>query len=254
MSRQFENKVVLVTGAAGGIGRATALAFAREGARVVVSDLAGSAIEETAALVRQAGAEVSAFAADIGRSDQVRALVAAAVERYGRLDIAHNNAGVMNPLAQILGDDAEADFDHTMGVNARGTYLCMKYEIAQMLAQGGPGAIVNTASALGQVGMPSAIAYAASKHAVVGMTRAAALEFAPAGIRINAVCPGTIRTPMVADSLNIAEVEKFMIEQHPIGRLGTAEEIASAVLWLASPGASFAVGTILAVDGGYIAR
>ena len=254
MNDRFTDQTVVITGASKGIGFACAEAFAREGARVVVSDLAGSAIEETAALARQAGAEVSAFAADIGRSDQVRALVAAAVERYGRLDIAHNNAGVMNPLAQILGDDAEADFDHTMGVNARGTYLCMKYEIAQMLAQGGPGAIVNTASALGQVGMPSAIAYAASKHAVVGMTRAAALEFAPAGIRINAVCPGTIRTPMVADSLNIAEVEKFMIAQHPIGRLGTAEEIASAVLWLASPGAAFAVGTILAVDGGYIAR
>lgn len=254
MTGRFAGKVALVTGAAGGIGRATAQAFAREGARVVVSDWKEEEARATAEAIREAGGEALFVAADITRSAQVKALVEQSVAHFGRLDIAHNNAGVLNTMSQILADDAEEDFDRIMAVNAKGTFLCMKHEIAQMLKQGGGGAIVNTASAVALVGMPNAVPYVASKHAVAGMTKAAALQFAASGIRINAVCPGSIRTPMLADALAYPEIEKFLVDQQPIGRLGTPEEIASAVLWLASDGASFAIGTVLAVDGGFVAR
>lgn len=248
----FDGKVVLVTGAASGIGRAAALSFAREGARVVVSDVDAVGGGETVAMIGQAGGEAAFIRADVSKSADVQTLVAGVVERYGRLDCAFNNAGIEiehRPLAEA----DEATFDRIMNVNVKGVWLCMKYEIAQMLAQGG-GVIVNTASVAGLVGAPTQPIYAASKHAVVGMTRTAAAEYGRAGIRINAVCPGIIRTPMMDRAIEREPRRGKAVEKvHPIGRLGEAQEIANAALWLCSDSASFVTGHQLAVDGGLTA-
>jgi NAD(P)-dependent dehydrogenase (short-subunit alcohol dehydrogenase family) len=247
--QDFAGKAVLVTGGAGGIGRATALAFGLAGARVAVSDFIVAGGEETVALIRQAGGEAIFIRADVTKADQVEAMVAKVVESFGRLDCAFNNAGIEEE-SKRLADCEEALFDRIINVNVKGTFLCMKYEIRQMKKQGA-GAIVNTASVAGLVGAPLQPAYAASKHAVVGMTKTAGAEYGRAGIRINSVCPGVIRTEMMDRALEREpKRQKLMQNVHPIGRIGEAAEIAGAVLWLCSDAASFVVGHQLAVDGG----
>lgn len=248
----FSDKSVLVTGAAGGIGRAAAIAFAREGARVAVCDVDAAGGEQTVAQIVQAGGEAVFIRADISQADQVENLVSSVVAKFGRLDCAFNNAGIEIEHLPLAEAD-EAVFDRIMSVNVKGVWLCMKYEIRQMLKQGG-GAIVNTASVAGLVGAPLQPIYAASKHAVVGMTKTAAAEYGKAGIRINSVCPGIIRTPMLDRALEREpRREKSIVKVHPIGRLGEAEEIANAALWLCSNAASFVTGHQLAVDGGLTA-
>lgn len=250
--QSYAGKVVLVTGAAGGIGRAAALAFGRAGASVVVSDITAAGGEETVQMIAQAGGVAMFVKADVSRDADVAALVAQTVAAYGRLDCAFNNAGIeeeKKPLAEC----EEEMFDRIMRVNVKGAWLCMKHEIRQMLTQGS-GAIVNTASVAGLVGAPLQPVYAGSKHAVVGMTKTAAAEYGRAGIRINSVCPGVIRTAMLDRALEREPKRaKSIVKVHPIGRLGEAEEIASAVLWLCSDGASFVTGHQLAVDGGLTA-
>jgi NAD(P)-dependent dehydrogenase (short-subunit alcohol dehydrogenase family) len=248
-TQAFAGKSVLVTGGAGGIGRATALAFAQAGARVAVSDRTVAGGEQTVAMIRQAGGEAVFILADVTKADQVEAMVAKVVESFGRLDCAFNNAGIEEE-SKRLADCDEALFDRIIDVNVKGAFLCMKYEIRQMLKQGA-GAIVNTASVAGLIGAPLQPAYAASKHAVVGMTKTAGAEYGRAGIRINSVCPGVIRTEMMDRALEREpKREKLLKSAHPIGRIGEADEIANAVLWLCSDAASFVVGHQLTVDGG----
>lgn len=242
----------MVTGGASGIGRAAAITFAREGARVTVSDVDAAGGEQTVADIRQAGGDAHFIKADIAKSADVEALIGKVVAAYGRLDCAFNNAGI--EIEHLpLADADEATFDRIMNVNVKGVWLCMKHEIRQMLQQGG-GVIVNTASVAGLVGAPLQPIYAASKHAVVGLTKTAAAEYGRFGIRINAVCPGIIRTPMLDRALEREpRREKSIVKVHPIGRLGEAQEIANAALWLCSDSASFVTGHQLAVDGGLTA-
>jgi NAD(P)-dependent dehydrogenase (short-subunit alcohol dehydrogenase family) len=248
MDRSFEGKVVLVTGAAGGIGRATAVAFGRRGARVVIADVADLAA--TAAEVRCAGAEVLAVTCDVSRDDDVRALVARAVERFGRLDCAYNNAGIEGEPAATH-ECSEENWDRTLAVNLKGVWLCLRHEIPQMLKQGG-GTIVNCASVAGLVGIAGLPAYEASKHGVVGLTRTAALETVKQNIRINAVCPGAILTPMLERFMaSSPEARATVVASEPIGRIGKPEEIAECVLWLCSDASSFVTGQALAADGGW---
>lgn len=245
----FTGKVALITGGGSGIGKATALAFGKEGAKVVVADLPGPAGEETAAEIRAAGGEAKYLTVDVSDDASVAALIDGAVKAYGRIDAAFNNAGV-----NFAGDNWEdlESFDRTMDVNVTGVARCIRYEVRQMKAQGG-GAIVNTASINGLVGSPQA-GYVTSKHAVVGITRSAALAFARDNIRVNAVCPGTIKTAMTAKFDNIPHIREAIENMTPMGRMGQPEEIASAVLWLCSPGASFVTGHPLVVDGGVTAQ
>ncbi|TAH12979.1 MAG: SDR family oxidoreductase [Curvibacter sp.] len=246
---QFDNKVVLVTGGGGGIGRASALAFARAGAKVAVTDRDELAGEETTAQVRALGAEAVFIAADVMQAAQVQTMVAQVVAHFGRLDCAFNNAGIEEEHMR-LADCEEATFDRIMGVNVKGVWLCMKYQIAQMLTQGG-GAIVNTASVAGLVGAPKMSAYSASKHAVMGLTKSAAVEYGRKGIRVNAVCPGVIRTPMLDRAIAAdPKVATTVAGAHPIGRIGEADEVAAVVLWLSSDAASFVTGLAHTVDGG----
>lgn len=248
----FKEKSVLVTGAASGIGRAAALAFARAGARLTIADIDVAGAEETQAMIAQAGGTVRFVKTDIANAAEVEALINGIVDAYGRLDCAFNNAGIEIEHLPLAGSD-EATFDKIMNVNVKGVWLCMKYEIAQMLKQGG-GNIVNTASVAGLVGAPLQPIYAASKHAVVGLTKTAAAEYGRAGIRVNSVCPGVIRTPMLTHALEREpRREKTIKSIHPIGRIGEAEEIANAALWLCSDLSSFVTGHQLAVDGGLTA-
>ena len=249
MTNDFQNKAILITGGGGGIGRATALAFARAGASVAVADLGVDAGQETAELVRALGAKAIFIKTDVTQSIEVQAMVAQTVNAFSRLDCAFNNAGI-EIENQRIHECPEDSFDSTMAVNVKGVWLCLKYELTQMLKQGG-GAIVNTASVAGLVGAPKLAAYCGSKHAVLGLTKSAAVEYARAKIRVNAVCPGVIRTAMFERA---AELNPKLLgaaaSLHPVGRLGEAEEVAAVVLWLCSDAASFVTGHAHTVDGG----
>lgn len=245
----FEDKVALVTGAGSGIGQVVATALAAQGASVVVADVS-EAGSQTVANIVAAGGNAVFRRADVRDSTEVAALVTLAVTEYGRLDIAVNNAGV-DPEVAPEADWDEAAMEQILAVNVKGMFLCLKYELAQMVAQGS-GAIVNLASAAGLVGVVNKPAYTASKHAVVGMTKAAALQYASKGIRINAVCPGAVDTPMLAHNLPPGVDKSLVGANHPVGRLATAGEIAQAILWLCSDNASYVIGHALAVDGGLV--
>ena len=245
----FAGRVALVTGAAAGIGRASALAFARAGAAVAVADVDEAGGAETVELARVDGGVARFVPADVSSGDDVQRMVADTVAAFGRLDFAHNNAGVA-AAEHDVGDLPEAEWDRVQGVMLRGVYLCMKYEIPHLLADGG--AIVNTASGAGLVGYPGQSPYVSSKHGVLGLTKSAALEYGHRGVRVNAVCPGTVLTPMVEAATQVPGLEEQLVALHPIGRIGTPDEIAQAVLWLCSDGASFVLGHALAVDGGYV--
>ncbi|WP_076999646.1 SDR family oxidoreductase [Variovorax sp. KK3] len=252
MTHDFKGKAVLVTGAGGGIGRATALAFAAAGARLMLTDVDTAAGEETAALVRAQHGEASFLRVDVTRETDVAAMVAATVAAYGRVDCAFNNAGIEIETTRITECD-ESVFDRIMAVNVKGLWLCLKHELKQMEAQGG-GAIVNTASVAGLKGAPRLATYSASKHAVVGLTRSTAAEFAKQNIRINAVCPGMIRTPMSERWASMdPAMPARMAAMHPVGRIGEPHEVAAVVLWLCSADASFVTGVAHAVDGGFTA-
>ena len=255
MPGTLENKVALVTGAGSGIGRASSLVLAREGARVVVSDINASSAEETLSIIKERGGEGVAVHADVSKANDVRVLVAQVVETYGRLDCAYNNAGVEGSLPGRLHDYPEETWDRLIDVNLKGVWLCLKYEVPQMLKQGS-GAIVNTASAVGLVAGRQLSAYVASKHGVVGLTKAAALEYATDGIRVNAVCPGVIDTPMYRRAIQGREdgIEEHVSAVQPIGRMGTPEEIGESVAWLLSDAASLVTGFAMPVDGGYTAQ
>lgn len=255
MAGQLEGQTALVTGGGSGIGRAASLVYAREGARVAVADVNAEGGEETVQLIKEAGGEAILVSADVSDAAATQAMVAQTVAAYGRLDCAFNNAGISGtPGRPLTADYPEADFDRMLSINLKGVWLSMKAELPQMLAQGA-GAIVNTASIMGLIAAPGSAAYMAAKHGVIGLTKAAALEYAKDGIRVNSVCPGYIDTPLVRPIFDaIADFEQRVIARHPIGRLGQPQEIAEAVLWLSSPAASFVTGHNMAVDGGYVAQ
>ena len=244
---RFPDKVAFITGAASGIGRAAAVAFAAEGARIAVLDRTEDALADTVAAVKAAGGEVLVIACDVSDPDQVEAAVALTVELFGRLDVAFNNAGVENEAAPVHEIDL-AEWDRILGINLRGTFTCMKHELAQMVAQGS-GVVINTSSGAGIRGVAGGAAYAASKHAIIGLTRSAALDYATQNIRVNAVLPGNIETPMM-DRFTSGDIQKA-IDLEPVGRLGKPEEIAEAVLWMASDLGGFVTGAATVIDGGW---
>ena len=253
MAGRLDGKVALVTGGGSGIGQATALIFAREGAKVVVADITVEGGEETVRQIQAAGGDATFVKTDVSKAAEVEALVNQTVETYGQLDCAFNNAGIEG-AAKFTTECIEEEFERTIAVNVTGVWLCMKYEIQHMLSHGG-GSIVNTASAAGLIGLPSASDYVASKHAVVGLTKTAALEYAKSGIRVNAVCPGAIDTPMIARSAQaIPGFDELAVAMEPVGRFGRSSEIGEAVAWLCSDAASFVTGIPMSVDGGMVAQ
>jgi NAD(P)-dependent dehydrogenase (short-subunit alcohol dehydrogenase family) len=247
----FEGKVALVTGAGAGIGRASAETFAHQGASVVVADMDAAGGAETVRLITDAGGQAIFVRTDVSVPADVEAMVQAAVDTFGGLDCAHNNAGIASggrPVAEFI----DEEWDRVIAVMLTGVYHCLKAEIPRMLERGG-GAIVNTASGAGLVGFPGQAAYVAAKHGVIGLTKVAALDYGKLGVRVNAVCPGTARTPMVATAVaNDPALETYLSSLHPIGRIAEAEEIAAGAVWLCSDAASFVLGHALAVDGGYV--
>lgn len=252
MSREMENKVVLITGGGLGIGRACAMLFAQEGARIAVADLSAAAVEEVVTAIRQSGGEAVGITCDVTQAEQVDSAVRQVVEQWGRLDSAVNSAGISVPTMPMA-ETEERDFDRLMAVNVKGVWLSMRAELRQMVSQGG-GSIVNLASALSLKVFPGASFYVASKFAVAGLTRTAAVEYGEANIRINALCPGNTRTPMLENSVTDPEAVAALQALHPMNRLGTVEEIAQAALWLASDRSSFTTGALLTADGGWTAR
>jgi NAD(P)-dependent dehydrogenase (short-subunit alcohol dehydrogenase family) len=246
-------KVAFVTGASSGIGKATALQFGKEGYHVVVADVLETQGMATVEEIRKAGGRASFVSCDVSNEDDVKQSVADTVARFGRIDCAFNNAGIEGDQAPTA-ECTTKNFNHVIDVNLKGVWFCMKYEIPQMLRQGG-GAIVNTSSVAGLVGFEGIPAYVASKHAILGLTKTAALEYAKAGLRINAVCPGVIETPMVARlTHNNPKEADEILKGEPIGRIGKPDEIAQAVVWMCSDKASFVTGSAMTVDGGWVAR
>jgi NAD(P)-dependent dehydrogenase (short-subunit alcohol dehydrogenase family) len=254
MTKKLDGKVAIITGAASGIGRATALLFSREGAKVVVADISADAGEAVATRIREAGGEAIAIKTDVGNEEEVKALVAATVGKYGRLDIAFNNAGIGGDAAKVADYSTEM-WNRVININLTSVFLCMKYELGPMLEQGS-GSIINCSSMLGTVAFATAPAYVAAKHGVIGLTKTAALEYAEEGIRVNAICPGFVATALTTneDVDPNAELHAFYAGITPQGRMGTSEEIAEAVLYLASDAAGFTTGMAMVVDGGYTAR
>jgi NAD(P)-dependent dehydrogenase (short-subunit alcohol dehydrogenase family) len=251
MTMELEGKVGLVTGGTSGIGQDTAVLFAKAGAKVVVAGRREPEGEKTIELIRAAGGDGLFVKTDVSKAGEVDSLIRQVVERFGRLDIAFNNAGIEGVWVPII-NQSEKDWDQTIDINLKGVWLCLKYEIRQMLKQGGGGAIVNMASVTGLVGSAGAAAYSASKHGVMGLTKSAALETARSGIRINAVCPAVIETPMAERIFGAPEVHKQVLGLHPIGRFGRPAEIAEAVVWMCSDRASFMTGQSLVLDGGFL--
>lgn len=253
MKNGLEGKVALVTGAASGIGAASATAFAREGAAVVLADVQVEAGEKLAQSIRDTGGKAHFVKADMTIESDVKDMVATAVMTFGRLDCAFNNAGIESTPGDVTQCTNE-NWDRTINVNLRGIWWCMKYEIPEIIKAGG-GDIVNSSSIAGMVAFPGLPAYVASKHGVIGLTKNAALEFADKNVRVNAVCPGVVHTPMI-DRLTQGDdqAERAMMEGAPMGRMGTAEEVAQVALWLCSSGSSFVTGHALVVDGGWVAR
>ena len=250
--RRLEGRTALATGGASGIGQATALAFAREGAKVVIADVNVDGGNATLRMVREIGSEAIFVRTDVRRADEVEALVNEVVKTYGRLDCAFNNAGILGKPTSAV-ECTEENWDKVISTNLKGVFLCMKYEITYMIRQG-HGAIVNMASVAGLIGVQRNAAYVASKHGVAGLTKAAAIDYARSGIRINAVCPGFIRTAMLGLLEAKPEREARCVSMEPIGRLGRPEEVAEAVVWMCSDAASFVTGHLMAVDGGLVAR
>ena len=246
-NQRFTNKVVFVTGAASGIGRAAAIAFASEGARLAILDRSADELKEVERSARKAGSEVLAIPCDVSEPDRVQAAIKQVTETFGRLDVAFNNAGVENKATPVHEIEL-AEWDRILGINLRGLFVCMKHELAQMVKQGG-GVVVNTSSGAGIRGVAGGAAYAASKHAIIGLTRSAALDYAKQNIRVNAVLPGNIETPMM-DRFTGGDIQKA-IDLEPVGRLGKPEEIAEAVLWMASDLGGFVTGAATVVDGGW---
>jgi NAD(P)-dependent dehydrogenase (short-subunit alcohol dehydrogenase family) len=251
VTRDLEDKVAIITGGTSGIGRETAVLFAQAGAKVVVAGRREREGEETVQMVRKAGGEGIFVKTDVARSADVQALVNKTVEKYGRLDTAFNNAGIEGNWAPIA-EQGEKDWDSVIDINLKGVWLCLKYELRQMLKQGGGGTIVNMSSVAGLMGAASAAPYVASKHGVIGLTRTAALENASKQIRVNAVCPAVIESPMEHRLFGAPDVHEYMMHRHPIGRIGKPSEIAEAVLWLASEKSSFMTGHYIVLDGGFL--
>ncbi|MBD2033985.1 SDR family oxidoreductase [Leptolyngbya sp. FACHB-321] len=246
----YSGKVAFVTGAASGIGRATALAFAREGASVVVADVSEPSNQETARLIEELGGQALAVKCDVTRAEDVKAALDQTIEAFGRLDFAFNNAGIEPKQAAPVAEYEEEEWNRIIDIDLRGVFLCMKHEIPLILKQG-RGAIVNTSSGAGIIGIKGSPAYTAAKHGVIGLTKAAALDYASQNIRVNAVCPGYIDTPMMGRFTGgTDEGRAQVIAEEPVGRMGTPEEIAAAVLWLCSDAAAFVVGHALVIDGG----